>query len=145
MRCCIDSLFKFFAGGLWNACQECLSSLGVHQLDRTRSLELARTGSTTSIHCLVVLSTNSPPIKFFVFPPVALVPCQSADIFSAWVRAVGLKATRGGLDAEVANERARKRRRRVIFLECMFRMCVLAIRVERAAAYLRSGALSSVL
>jgi len=43
-----------------------------------------------SIHSVVLLSTNSPPMKFFVAPPVALVPFQLADISSARGRAAEL-------------------------------------------------------
>ncbi len=62
----------------------------------------AHTGSTTSIHFSVLLSTNSPPMKFLVFAPVALVPFQSWEIFSAFDFAVALSPLRAGRDAAVA-------------------------------------------
>ena len=68
-------------------------------------LRTIHTGSMTSIHCDVLLSTNSPPTKFLVFPPLALVPFHSAEICSAFARAVELSALRGALGATVARER----------------------------------------
>lgn len=53
-----------------------------------------------------LLSTNSPPIKFLVFPPLALVPFHCEEICSAFARAVWLSALSGGLEA-VANDRLR--------------------------------------
>lgn len=49
----------------------------------------------------VELSTNSPPMKFFVFPPDALVPFHCVDICSALARAVAESALRGGRDVTV--------------------------------------------
>ena len=66
---------------------------------------IRRTGSRTSIHSDDLLSENSPPIKFLVVPPVALVPFQLAEICSAFGRARELRELRG---AEVARERTRR-------------------------------------
>lgn len=125
LRSRIDSLVEFCISSLWYPCQDSLCSLcsclAPALLKSHDDGGLALTGSTTSIHCDVLLSTNSPPIRFFVLPPVALVPFHSAEIFSACVRAVELRAARGGLEAAVANERVRTMRKRAIALECMTR------------------------
>src|SRR6267154_177648 len=59
----------------------------VSHSDRVRYQEEQLTGSLTSSHLSVLLSTNSPPMKFLVFPPIILVPFQSVDNFSAIGRA----------------------------------------------------------
>ena len=64
-----------------------------------------RTGSRTSSHSDDLLSENSPPMKFLVVPPVALVPFQWAEICSAFGWAREPRALRG---AEVAKERTRR-------------------------------------
>lgn len=51
-----------------------------------RYLEL--TGSSTSIHLSVELSTNLPPIKFLVLPPDAFVPFQD-ESSSAFLQTSG--------------------------------------------------------
>ena len=58
-------------------------------------------------------------MKFFVFPPVALVPFHSAEIFSACVRAVELRPASGGWVAAEAKERVCRVRRRASVLECI--------------------------
>ena len=59
----------------------CSNSSGVVSGTLLRSVWVD--GSWTSSHLSVLLSTNSPPMKFFVVPPVALVPFQLADRDSA--------------------------------------------------------------
>jgi len=57
------------------------------------TVEVVRlTGSWTSIHSAALLSTNSPAMKFFVEPPVALVPFHLAEICSAFGCASALSA-----------------------------------------------------
>lgn len=67
------------------------------------------TGSRTSTHSEDLLSTNSPPIKFFVVPPVADVPFHPAEICSALGSADALKAER---TAEVEKAQALSEGRR---------------------------------
>lgn len=101
---------------------------------------LQRTGSTTSIQSDVLLSTNSPPIKFLVLSPVALVPFHSAESFSARSRVDALKPLSGGREdaAALAKDLLLREHRRADVLESMVlqsmrrwmggtRRCVLAV------------------
>ena len=79
------------------------------------------TGSTTSIHFYALLSTNSPPMKFFVLSPVALVPFHSAESFSARSRDDVLSPLSGGCEplTAVAKDLVLRVRKRADVLESM--------------------------
>ena len=58
----------------------------------------------------MLLSTNSPPMKFFVSLPVALVPFQLVEISIAFARAVGESLVDHELAEAVAYVRPTRKR-----------------------------------
>lgn len=132
LRCRRDSPLELLACRLRDSGQQCLRSLHSEQIfiflfSTLPKRNAQRTGSTTSVHLSVELSTNSPPMKFFVLPPVALVPFHSAEISSALARAVAESALRGGrvVIVAVAYVRRTKARSRWVVGNLTRRMVVV--------------------
>ena len=113
--CCVAPRFESIRGGCHclielvigcfrNTSEECLGRLlrRDHESEYNKEWHTRRTGSTTSIHWVVLLCTNSPPMKFLVFSPEQLVPFQSLERFSAFSRTTELSPRRGGCTGTVA-------------------------------------------
>jgi len=89
-----NSLFELLTRRLRNLRKQSLCWLTNIWVDLVRFVvaqDNGLTGSWTSNHLSVLLSTNSPLMKFFVFPPVKLVPVHSAESLSAIGRAIAFK------------------------------------------------------
>jgi hypothetical protein len=67
------------------------------------------TGSSKSYHSEALLSTNSPPMKFLVVPPVALVPFQSDESCSALARTDTLRTFKDAVEVKVRRRKGRIR------------------------------------